>query len=111
MEDKTLDQSLNIGSEIKLFEGCIKNVKIGSIKLIREVRQVMKDLAYDFKYSIGRDKWTSDDGKTSVDWPKVEAAYKKAFNMVLIGGLTDEEYENVDDNGLGELETLLSRFL
>jgi hypothetical protein len=111
MEDKSLDQSLNIGSEIRLFEGCTKHVKIGSIKLIREVRQKMKDLSYKFSYSIGREKWTAEDGSREVDWPKVESAYKEAFNMVLVEGLSDDEYENVDDNGIKELDTLLDRFL
>jgi hypothetical protein len=111
VEDKTLDQSLNIGSEIRLYEGCTKHVKIGSIKLIREVRQKMKDLTYQFSYSIGREKWTAEDGGKEVDWPKVEAAYKEAFNMVLVEGITDEEYDCVDEEGIKELDGLLERFL
>jgi hypothetical protein len=110
-EDQSLDQSLNIGSEIRLFAGCSKQIKIGSIKLIREVRQKMKGLAYNFSYSIGRDKWTSEDGSKEVDWPEVEAAYKETFNMVFVDGLSDEEYEQVDEEGIKELDGLLDRFL
>lgn len=102
---------MNIGSEIRLSDNCTKNIKIGSIKLIREVRQFMKNLAYKFSYSIGRDKYVSEDGSKEIDWPKVEIAYKEAFNMVLIGGLTDEEYDNVDEAGIKELDELLERFL
>lgn len=110
-EDQSLAQSLNIGSEIRLSEKCIKQIKIGSIKLIREVRQKMKNLAYNFSYSIGRDKWTAEDGSKEIDWPVIESAYKETFNMVLVGGLTEEEYESVDEAGIKELDGLLDRFL
>ncbi|MDF2651695.1 MAG: hypothetical protein K0Q73_7500 [Paenibacillus sp.] len=110
-ENETLNQSLNIGTEIRLSEGCLKNIKIGSIKLIREVRQKMKDYPYKFSYSIGREKWATEDGGKEIDWPKVEAAYKEAFNLVLVDGLTDDEYENTDEEGIKELDTLLDRFL
>jgi hypothetical protein len=111
VEDKSLDQSLNIGSEIRLSEGCTKHVKIGSIKLIREVRQTMKDTLYRFSHSIGRDKWEAKEGSKGVDWPAVESTYKQAFNSVLVEGLTEEEYDNVDEEGIKELDTLLDRFL
>jgi hypothetical protein len=110
-EDKSMDQSLNIGSEIRLFEGCTKQIKIGSIGLIREVRQKMKGNLYNFSYSIGRDKYVSEDGSKEVNWPEVEAAYKETFNMVLVGGLTDAEYDKVDEVGIKELDALLDRFL
>jgi hypothetical protein len=109
--DNTLDQSMNIGTEIRLSEDCTKHVKIGSIKLIREVRQTMKDTAHRFSYSIGRDLWEAKEDQKEVDWPKVEATYKQAFNMVLVEGLTEEEYDNVDEEGIKELDTLLDRFL
>jgi predicted RecB family nuclease len=110
-KDHSLDQSLNIGSEIRLFDGCVKQIKIGSIKLIREIRQKMKDLSYKFSYSIGRDKWISEDGSKEVDWPAVEEAYTECFNLVLVGGLSDDEYDNVDEAGIKELDDLLDRFL
>ena len=109
--DKNIDQTLNIGSEIRLFEGCTKQIKIGNIKLLREIRQKMKESNYQFSYCIGRDKYTSPDGSKVVDWPTIEATYKEAFNMVLIGGLTEEEYEQVDEGGIKELDGLLNRFL
>lgn len=43
-EEKTLDQTLNIGSSVRLAEGLQKTIKIGTIKLIREVRQQAKNL-------------------------------------------------------------------
>jgi hypothetical protein len=110
-EDKSMDQSLNIGSEIRLFDGCVKQIKIGSIGLIREVRQKTKGKLYNFSYSIGRDKYVSEDGSKEVDWPAVEAAYIEAFNMVLVGGMTVEEYNKVDEAGIKELDALLDRFL
>lgn len=110
MDDKTLDQTLNIGSEIRLSEGCVKRVRIGSIKLIREVRQVMSEVAqYTFSFSIGRGKIKV--GDKEIDFSQVEKAYRKAFGMVLVDGLTDEEYDNVDEQGLKELDELLNRFL
>ena len=111
VEDKTLDQSLNIGSEIMLFDGCTKHVKIGSIKLIREVRQKMKDSAYKFSHSIGREKWDAESDRKEIDWPKIETNYKEAFNMVLVEGLTEDEYDQVDEEGIKELDDLLTRFL
>jgi hypothetical protein len=109
--DTKLDQSMNIGTEIRLSEGCTKHVKIGSIKLIREVRQTMKDTGYRFSHSIGRDLWEAKEGQKEVDWPKIEATYKQAFNMVLFEGLTEAEYDNVDEEGIKELDALLDRFL
>lgn len=110
-EEKALDQTLNIGSEIRLAEGIVKHVKIGTIGLIRRVRQIMKGKEYKFSFSIGRDKLPATDERPEIDFPAVEAAYKEAFNLVLVEGLTDEEYENVDEDGLKELDELLSRFL
>lgn len=109
--DQTLDQTLNIGSEIKLAEGITKNIKIGTIGLIRQVRQIMKDKPYKFSFSIGRDKWPATETRDEVDWPAVEEAYKTAFNLVLDGGITAEEYERIDENGIKELDELLDRFL
>jgi hypothetical protein len=110
-EDKSMDQTLNLGSEIRLFEGCTKQIKIGSIGLIREVRQNMKGNLYMFSYSIGRDKYVSEDGSKVIDWPEVEAAYRKTFDLVLVGGLSDNEYKEVDEAGIKELDGLLDRFL
>jgi hypothetical protein len=106
VEDKTLDLSLNIGSEVTLFEGCVKHVKIGSVKLIREVRQQMKDIPYKFAFCVGRDKRTI--AGEEIDFPATEATYRKAFNDVLVEGLTDDEYEQAD---VEELDKLLERFL
>jgi hypothetical protein len=104
--DLTLDQSLNIGSEVTLAEGCVKHVKVGSVKLIREVRQKMKDIPYRYVFCVGRDKRKL--GEEEVDCPAIEATYREAFGMVLVEGLTDEEYENAN---VQELDTLLDRFL
>lgn len=110
-EEQALDQTLNVGSEIRLGEGIIKHVKIGTIGLIRQVRQIMKDKGYTFSFSIGRDKIPATDDRPEIDLPAVEEAYKKAFNLVLVEGLTEEEYENVDEDGLKVLDDLLNRFL
>ncbi|GGF72881.1 hypothetical protein GCM10010912_17600 [Paenibacillus albidus] len=109
--DKQIDETLNIGSEVKLAEGLSKNIKIGTIGLIRQVRKVMKDAPYKFSNSIGREKWPATDLGAEVDWPAIEASYREAFNLVLDGGLSDTEYELVDLNGIEELENLLTRFL
>ncbi|ODA09245.1 hypothetical protein [Paenibacillus polymyxa] len=109
--DKQLDKTLNIGTEIPLGEGIIKHVKIGTIALIRQVRQLMSGNEYKFSFSIGREKWDATEDRAEVDWPKVEALYKEAFNLVLVEGLTEEEYENVDEEGIKELDGLLERFL
>nr|WP_052476324.1 hypothetical protein [Cohnella kolymensis] len=104
--DLTLDQSLNIGPEVTLAEGLTKHVKIGSVKVIREVRQKMKDIPYRFAFCVGREKRKL--GDEEVDFPAIEASYREAFGMVLVEGLTDEEYENAN---VQELDTLLDRFL
>lgn len=109
--DQSLDQTLNIGTEIRLADKLLKHVKIGSVGVIRQVRQTMKGNEYLFSYSIGRDAWPADGERKAIDWPAVEAAYKKSFNMVLVEGLTDEELEIVDEEGIKELDTLLERFL
>lgn len=109
--DKQIDETLNIGSEVRLAEGIVKNVKIGSIGLIRKVRQVMKVAPYKFSTSIGRDKWPATEDRAEVDWPAIEAAYREAFNLVLVDGLNEDEYEQVDDEGIKELDTVLDRFL
>ncbi|MHA6530184.1 hypothetical protein [Paenibacillus sp. BAC0078] len=108
--DTQMDQTLNIGDEVQLAEGIVKNVKIGSIGLIRKVRQLMKDKQYSFSYSIGRDAWTGEvNGEVkTIDFPAVEAAYREAFSLVLVDGLTDEEYEQAN---VEVLDTLLDRFL
>lgn len=111
MKDQSLDASMNIGSEIRLSEDCTKSIRIGSIKVIREVRQLMKNVNYKFSPSIGRDKWASVDGGEEIDWPIIEDTYRKAFNIVLIGGLSDDEYDSVDEDGIKELDNLLDRFL
>ncbi|MDR0269642.1 hypothetical protein [Paenibacillus sp.] len=111
MEDKSMDQTLNIGSEIGLAEGLTKHVKIGSIGLIRKVRQLMKGKEYSFSYSIGRDKWPAKDDRPEIDWPEIEASYKEVFNLILDEGLTEDEYERVDEKGIKELDDLINRFL
>ncbi|MNC27845.1 hypothetical protein D3C75_760340 [compost metagenome] len=109
--NNTLDATMNIGSEVRLSETCTKNIKIGSIKLIREVRQIMNGKEYKFSMSIGREKWPATSERSEIDWPAIEAAHRQAFEMVLVGGLSQEEYDNVDEDGLKELDTLLERFL
>lgn len=109
--DRQIDETLNIGSEVRLAEGIVKNVRIGSIGLIRNVRQVMKIAPYKFSTSIGRDKWPATEDHNEVDWPAIEAAYREAFNLVLVDGLSEDEYDQVDDKGIEELDTLLDRFL
>lgn len=111
MEDKQIDQTLNIGTEIRLAEGLVKHIKIGTIGLIRQVRQNMRSISYRFAQSIGREKWESEDASNQIDWPAVEEAYRKMFDLILVEGLTDEEYESVDDEGIKELENLMERFL
>src|SRR6185312_14386704 len=116
-KDKSLDQSLNIGSEIRLFDGCIKTIRIGTVKTIREIRQLMKGVNFKFSFCIGRDVTelsadpTNPERTEKIDFPAMENKYKQAFNIVLEEGLTDEEYDKIDDNGIEELDTLLDRFL
>lgn len=105
MENQTLDQSLNIGSEVRLFEGCVKNIEIGTIKTIREIRQKMKDVKFKFSFCIGRD------AQEEADFPAYEQTYREVFDMVLVDGLSDDEYEQVDEEGLKVLDTILDRFL
>ncbi|WP_391573870.1 hypothetical protein [Cohnella sp.] len=104
--ESTMDQSLNIGMEVTLSEGVVKQVKIGSVKLIREVRNRMKDVRYRFSFCVGREK--SEIGDDEIDFPAAEAAYRETFAAVLVGGLTDEEYEDAD---VEVLDKLLDRFL
>ncbi|MNC01531.1 hypothetical protein D3C75_488820 [compost metagenome] len=108
--EKEIDQTLNIGEEVELAKGIVKNVKIGSIGLIRKVRQLMKDKQYSFAYSVARDVWTGEVNgeEKTIDFPAVEAAYREAFSLVLEGGLTDEEYEQAN---VEVLDILLNRFL
>ncbi|MGC5773613.1 hypothetical protein [Paenibacillus pabuli] len=115
-EEKTLDQTLNIGSTVRLAEGIKKTIKIGTIKLIREVRKQAKDLkGIRFSYVIGRDPieatQVGDQDIPSIDCPAIEQAYKKAFDMIFVEGLTDEEYEQVDMEGIKALDDVLDRFL
>ncbi|MGM1023422.1 MAG: hypothetical protein ACQEXV_23550 [Bacillota bacterium] len=109
--DKQLDKTLNIGTEIRLAEGIKKHVKIGTIALIRQVREEMDGVVHKFSFSIGRKKWEATEDREAVDWPKVEDTYKKAFNLVLVEGITEEEYEQIDQDGIEELDNLLDRFL
>lgn len=115
--EKQIDETLNIGSEVTLAAATkehpelIKNVKIGTIGTIKQVRKIMKDTPYKFSESIGREKWTGTESGVELDWPAVEGAYREAFNIVLDGGLTEEEYERVDEEGIKELEKLITRFL
>lgn len=109
--EKSMDTTLNIGSEVTLAEGLVKHVKIGTIALIRQVRQTMAGNEYKFSFCIGREKWEATEDRKEVDWPAVEAVHKKAFNLVLVEGLTEEEYESVDEEGIKELDALLERFL
>ncbi|WP_405176354.1 hypothetical protein MHI27_11980 [Paenibacillus sp. FSL H8-0261] len=109
--EKEIDETLNVGSEVRLAEGIVKNVKIGTIGLIRQVRKVMKDVGYKFSTSIGREKWEATDLSKEVNWPEIESTYREVFNLVLDGGLSDEEYDRVDEEGIKELDTLLDRFL
>ncbi|OMD87829.1 hypothetical protein BSK53_02230 [Paenibacillus odorifer] len=108
---KQIDETLNIGSEVRLAEGLVKNVKIGTIGTIRQVRKIMKDIPYQFSVTIGREPWLESDLGKAVDWPKAEAAYRESFDLILEGGLPDEEYDQVDFEGIEELEKLITRFL
>jgi hypothetical protein len=104
--ESSMDQSLNIGSEVHLSEGVVKHIKIGSVGLIREVRNVMKGVKYRFSFCIGREKEMIADEEHN--FPEAEATYRKAFDLVLVEGLTDEEYNSANAQ---ELDTLLDRFL
>lgn len=112
-----INETLNIGSEVTLaaatkeHPALIKNIKIGTIGMIKRVRVIMKDAPYKFSESIGREKWTSSESDSVLDWPAVEAAYRQAFDIVLDGGLSEEDYERVDEQGIEELEKLITRFL
>ncbi|MDK8188777.1 hypothetical protein QP794_01605 [Paenibacillus sp. UMB7766-LJ446] len=115
-EEKTLDQTLNIGSTVRLAEGIKKTIKVGTIKLIREVRQQAKNLkGIRFSYVIGRDAieatQVGEQDIPAIDCPAIEQAYKKAFDMIFVEGLTDEEYEQVDMEGIKSLDDVLDRFL
>lgn len=104
-----LDETLNLGSEIRLTDTVTKQIKIGTIKTIREIRKIMLDVKYGFSFTVGREKGFYVDPE--YDFPEAEAKYRKAFNIVLDGGLSEEEYENVDELGIKELDKLLTRFL
>lgn len=110
-EQQALDQTLNIGTEVRLAEGLVKHIKVGTIGMIRQIRQIMKGKEYRFSYSIGREKMEATAERPEIDFPAIEAAHKEAFNFVLVEGLTEEEYERVDEDGIKELDELLSRFL
>ncbi|MCR8656930.1 hypothetical protein [Paenibacillus endoradicis] len=104
-----LDQTLNLGTEIRLSETLKKHIKIGTIKTIRDLRKLMNGVKYNFQFCIGREKgWFGDD---KFDFPEAEAKYREAFNTVLDGGLSDDEYDSVDEEGIKELDSLLTRFL
>ena len=104
-----LDETLNIGTEIRLTDKLTKHINIGTIKTIREIRKIVSEVKYSFAFSFGREKGYHLDPE--YDFPKAEAKYREAFNVVLEGGLSDEEYDNVDEKGIKELDTLLTRFL
>ncbi|MFF2015010.1 hypothetical protein [Paenibacillus sp. NPDC058177] len=114
---KEIDETVNVGSEVTLAAATgehgeiVKTIRIGTIGLIRKVRSLMKDTRYTFSASIGREKWNETDKTIAVDWPAVESTYREAFNLVLVEGLSDEEYDRVDEQGIKELDTLLDRFL
>ncbi|MNB84334.1 hypothetical protein D3C75_311910 [compost metagenome] len=115
-EEKTLDQTLNIGSTVRLAEGIEKTIKLGTIKLIREVRQQGKHFhGIRFSYVIGRDPieatQVGEQDIPAIDCPAIEKAYKEAFNLIFVEGLSDEEYEQVDMEGIKELDSVLDRFL
>jgi len=104
-----LDQTLNKGTEIRLSGTLSKQIKIGTIKTIRELRQLMTGIRYRFQFCIGRSKGYFEDDQ--FDFPNAEATYRKAFNLILEGGLSDDEYDSVDEEGIKELGNLLNRFL
>lgn len=118
-EEKSLDQTLNIGDTIRLADGLEKKVLIGTIGLLHKVRGILAAEEWRFAFVIGRPKGEVDalkkDGegleKRKVDFPAVEAAYRKFFDEVLEGGLSDEEYFRVDPKGIEELDGLPARFL
>lgn len=104
-----LDQTLNKGSEVRLSDKITKQIRIGTIKTIREMRSLMSGVKYNFHFCIGREKgWFGD---PEFDFPVAEDTYRKAFNLILEGGLSDEEYDSVDEQGIKELDGLLARFL
>ncbi|WP_405152869.1 hypothetical protein [Paenibacillus sp. FSL K6-0108] len=111
-----MDQTLNIGSTVRLAEGIQKTIKVGTIKLIREVRQQAKNLkGIRFSYVIGRDSieatQVGEQDIPAIDCPAIEKAYQEAFNLIFVEGLTNEEYEQVDMEGIKELDDVLDRFL
>lgn len=115
-EEKSLDQTLNLGETVRLAEGIQKTIKLGTIKLIRQVRQHSNNLqGIKFSFVIGRDpiepNKIGDHEIQAIDCPKIEKAYKEAFNMIFVEGLTDEEYEQVDMQGIEVLDSVLDRFL
>jgi len=119
-EDKSLDQTLNIGDTIRLADGLEKKIRIGTIGLLHKVRGLLPaEERWKFSFVVGRPKAQIDalkkDGegieKREVDFPAVEASYREFFEEVLEGGLSDEEYFRVDPKGIEELDALPDRFL
>lgn len=108
-QEMNMDQSLNIGSTIRLAEGLEKTLKIGNIALIRQVRQTVKDIKLNFSYCIGRGTVTLIDGE--VDAQKEEEIHRQSFDLIFTEKLTDEEYERVDMDGIKALEEAVARFL
>jgi hypothetical protein len=108
-QQDNLDQTLNKGSEVRLSNTLSKQMKIGTVKIIRELRQFTKNNQYKFSFCIGREKGWSGDPK--YDFPSAEQNFRKAFDLILEGGLSDEEYDQVDEQGIEELDNLLTRFL
>lgn len=104
-----MDQTLNLGTEIRLSSTLKKQIKIGTIKSIREIRKLMTGVKYNFYFCFGREIGHIIDEK--YDFPAAEAKFREAFNIVLDGGLSDDEYDSVDEEGIKELDNLLTRFL
>ncbi|QDH23454.1 hypothetical protein [Saccharibacillus brassicae] len=122
-DDQSLDQSLNIGSEVVLAAeseefptGIQKRIKIGTIGLLRQVRSKAAGAqGMRFSFAVGRPKMEvqmiQGEEYPPVDFPAIEAAYRDMFNLILVDGLSDAEYEAIDMNGLEELDKVLDRFL
>lgn len=106
MDDKSMNQSLNVGTEVDLGNGIIKHIKIGSVALIKEVRAKMKGVKYRYQFGLGRGKEKI--GEDEYDFDQEEKAYQELFGLVLAEGLTDEEYNAAN---VEELDKLLDRFL
>ena len=122
-EDQSLEQTLNIGSEVvlaapsaELPEGIKKNIKIGTIGLLRQVRsRASETQGVRFSYAIGRPVLEAgevgEEKYPKIDFPSIEKLYRHLFGLVLVEGLTDEEYDLIDPDGINKLDELIERFL